>query len=91
MKITKDDPIICRCEEIRRSEILEAIEEGCTSVAEVKRYTRAGMGACQGRTCGRLIENMLRAAGVKDVMPGKSRYPVVACSFQAMEAEEDGE
>lgn len=80
-----NDPIICRCEEIRRSEILEAIEAGCRSVAAVKRYTRAGMGSCQGRTCGRVIENMLLAAGVSEVDPGKARFPVVPCSLSAME------
>ena len=80
-----DDPIICRCEEIRKSEIIEAIKAGCTTVSAVKRYTRAGMGACQGRTCGRLIENMLLSAGVEEVLPGKARYPVVPCSFDAME------
>lgn len=79
-----DDPIICRCEEIRKSEILEAIRAGCTSVNAVKRYTRAGMGACQGRTCGRIIENMLLSEGVEEVSPGKARFPVVACSFEAM-------
>ena len=82
-----DDPIVCRCEEIRRSEVLEAIVAGCTSVSAVKRYTRAGMGSCQGRTCGRLIEGMLLAAGVLNAAPDKARYPVVPCPLSAMEEE----
>ncbi|MBQ3103335.1 MAG: (2Fe-2S)-binding protein, partial [Oscillospiraceae bacterium] len=43
-----NDPIICRCEEIRRSEIQAAIDAGCTSVTAIKKFTRAGMGPCQG-------------------------------------------
>lgn len=79
-----EDPIICRCEEIRKSEIIEAINAGCKSVSAVKKYTRAGMGACQGRTCGKLIENMLLSAGVNEVLPGKARFPVVPCSLEGM-------
>ena len=84
-RIEEADPVVCRCEEIRRSEILEAIAAGCTSVNAVKRYTRAGMGSCQGRTCGRMIERMLREAGVLDAAPGKARYPVVPCMLTDLE------
>ncbi len=40
--------IVCRCEGLRRSD-LEAARAG--SVAELKRATRCGMGACQGQYC----------------------------------------
>ena len=50
---------ICRCEEVTREEILEAIRSGATSIAAVKRRTNAGMGLCQGRICQRLIGQML--------------------------------
>lgn len=87
----ESDPIICRCEEIRRSEILFAIEMGCHSVTAVKKFTRAGMGACQGRTCARLIEQMLAAAGVAAqgaALRDKSRFPVVPCTIGAFDKEE---
>ncbi|MGQ9595626.1 MAG: (2Fe-2S)-binding protein, partial [Anaerolineae bacterium] len=45
-----DEIIICRCEEVTKGEILEAIRDGCDSVIWIKRKTRAGMGLCQGRT-----------------------------------------
>jgi NAD(P)H-nitrite reductase large subunit len=47
--IMKDDRdlIICRCEEITKGEILEAMEMGADTLNEVKRLTRAGMGLCQ--------------------------------------------
>ncbi len=84
----ESDPVICRCEEIRRSQILEAIDAGCLSVAAVKRYTRAGMGSCQGRTCSRMIEALLREHGVNCPAPAKARYPVVPCYLENMEESE---
>ena len=53
------DNIICRCEEVTEKEIREAIQNGCRTMSEVKRWTRAGMGICQGLTCARLIERLL--------------------------------
>ncbi len=45
----ENDIIICRCQEVTRQEILDAIEQGATTVDGVKRRTRAGMGLCQER------------------------------------------
>lgn len=45
------DIIICRCEEITKGEIIQAIRDGATTVDGIKRMTRAGKGLCQGRTC----------------------------------------
>ena len=53
------DNMICRCEEVSEKEIREAIRNGCRSISEVKRWTRAGMGICQGLTCTRLVERIL--------------------------------
>ena len=39
------DIIICRCEEVTKADVLQAIAEGCHTVASIKRATRAGMGA----------------------------------------------
>lgn len=71
--------IICRCEEITEDEIIEAIRNGATTVNEVKRWTRAGMGLCQGRTCRRMIERIIaRETGVKleEIIPSTYRQPV---------------
>ena len=54
---------ICRCEEITQGEILDSIEAGARTLNEVKRITRAGMGLCQGKTCGRLISQLLWKSG----------------------------
>ncbi len=55
-----DDLIICRCEEISKGEIRRAIHDGMYAVPEIRRYLRAGMGLCQGQTCGRLVKNILQ-------------------------------
>jgi len=54
-----DRVVICRCEDITEREILEAIRAGASSMEELKRVLRVGMGACQGRTCGPLIRCLL--------------------------------
>lgn len=54
-----NDKIICRCEDITETEVMEAVERGASTADEVKRLTRAGMGHCQGRTCRRLVNQIL--------------------------------
>lgn len=53
--------VICRCETITESEIVEAIHESCgaRTVDGVKRRTRAGMGRCQGGFCGPRVTQIL--------------------------------
>ena len=48
--ITKDT-IVCRCEDIKREEIEDAIKSGAKEINQLKSWTRCGMGPCQGRTC----------------------------------------
>ncbi|MDR1933088.1 MAG: (2Fe-2S)-binding protein [Spirochaetales bacterium] len=68
---------ICRCEEVTREEILAAIADGATTVKGVKIRTEAGMGLCQGRTCRRLISQMLaRTRPPSDIYPPTIRTPV---------------
>ena len=55
----RDKTIICRCEDIDLNDIKKAIAEGCCTIDEIKRVTRAGMGLCQGRTCRSLIAQEL--------------------------------
>ncbi|MEO0077106.1 MAG: (2Fe-2S)-binding protein [candidate division WOR-3 bacterium] len=51
--------VICRCEEITDKEIIKAIKQGYTSLDELKRVLRCGMGHCQGRSCLLLIARIL--------------------------------
>ena len=81
------DIIICRCEEVTRADVLQAIADGCHTVASVKRATRAGMGACQGRTCGRLIQQILLSQGVvtpETLEADKARFPTVPCPLESL-------
>jgi sarcosine oxidase, subunit alpha len=56
----KKNIMICRCEDISLYDIEKAMEEGYTTYEELKRYLRIGMGLCQGRTCTRLMMQLLR-------------------------------
>lgn len=66
-----DGLIICRCEEITKGEIRAAIHDGMFTMPEIRRYLRAGMGLCQGQTCGRLVENLLRRELSRAVPPAE--------------------
>jgi len=59
-----DDAIVCRCERIRAGEIRERIRAGLRDMNEIKTVTRAGMGACGGKTCTALIARLFREEGV---------------------------
>ena len=73
-----DDMVICRCEEITKGQIREAIASGMATLNGIKRVTRAGMGLCQGQTCQRLVTQLLcRELGLNpaEVEPITDRPP----------------
>lgn len=53
--------IICRCEQVSRGEILDALRRPipCDTVDGVKRRVRPGMGRCQGGFCGPLVTQII--------------------------------
>jgi hypothetical protein len=51
------DTIVCRCEDVPMS----AIRHGWSG-RQAKLATRAGMGSCQGRTCGAALEYLVGMA-----------------------------
>ncbi|MFP3953455.1 MAG: NAD(P)/FAD-dependent oxidoreductase [Candidatus Acetothermia bacterium] len=62
--------IVCRCEEVTRAEIEEAIDRGADTLDGIKFRTRSRMGNCQGGFCTpRLVEILSEKLGVspKDV------------------------
>jgi len=82
--MTDKDVIICRCEEVTRGEIEEAIRLGLTTMNEVKRLTRAGLGLCQGKTCSRLVADILARETnrpTQDVKPPTCRPPTRVISI----------
>mgnify|MGYP000556555719 CR=1 FL=1 len=59
-KKEKDDStVICRCEEITKGEIREAVYSGMFTFQEVKKFIRTGMGLCQGQTCEKLVKRII--------------------------------
>lgn len=70
---------VCRCEEVTKEEIEEAIKNGATTMNELKRWTRAGMGLCQGKICSKNVMRILSqvtAQKPEDVIPSNTRQPV---------------
>ena len=71
--------IICRCSDITITQIQDLISQGFTTIDEIKRASRLGMGPCQGRNCVPLVmAELSRATGktANELNPGASR-PVV--------------
>ena len=59
-----DDEIICRCERVTAGEIRALIRAGARDINYIKAVTRAGMGACGGKTCTNLIKRLFRDEGI---------------------------
>ena len=85
--------LICRCEGITIGDVRKLVEEGYTTVDEIKRISRAGMGPCQARTCGPLIADLIaRITGVpvEELDPSAHRPPVKSLPISFfMEEESD--
>ncbi len=72
-----DDAIVCRCERVTAGEIRARIREGYRDMNEIKIVTRAGMGACGGKTCTALIQRLFREEGVAPAdVTGNVRRPL---------------
>jgi NADPH-dependent 2,4-dienoyl-CoA reductase/sulfur reductase-like enzyme len=52
---SRDDTVLCRCEEVTQADVRRAVALGGDSANEVKAIVRCGMGDCQGRMCGQLV------------------------------------
>ncbi len=59
-----DTDIVCRCERVTAGEIRSLILAGHRDLNEIKTLSRAGMGACGGKTCQTLILRLFRECGV---------------------------
>ncbi len=61
-----DDAVVCRCERVTAGTIREHIRSGIRDLNHLKAITRAGFGACGGKTCSTLIERICREEGIPD-------------------------
>ena len=89
-----DDMLVCRCEEVTVSEIRQAIRDGARDVSGVKRRTRAGMGLCQGRTCEKMVQAIIRSElgeTPEEIDRNTSRPPVRPVTFGSLAGGADHE
>ena len=77
----------CRCEEVLESEVFAALMAGARTVDDVKRRTRAGMGACQGIYCMPTIAAIVSQAtstAIDLLAPMTARPPVRPIPLEAL-------
>ena len=80
------ETIICRCEEISRAEIEDAVRVGAVDLNQLKSWTRAGMGPCQGRMCGESVGIIAGACwgGGERAAPWTGRLPLRPIPLDAL-------
>lgn len=74
-----DDMLICRCEEVTKGEIRQAVHAGMFTIEEIRRFLRSGMGLCQGQTCGKLVKGIIARelrVSPTELEPAVSRAPM---------------
>lgn len=57
-----DETLVCRCEEVTAGALRARATVGRPGLNQIKAFTRAGMGPCQGRQCGYTVMHLLGAA-----------------------------
>ena len=67
-KDLSQDPIICKCNEVRLSTLHKAIQDGCDTMNKIFDETTAGVGSCGG-TCRRVIVPILEDYLEKGTFP----------------------
>jgi NADPH-dependent 2,4-dienoyl-CoA reductase/sulfur reductase-like enzyme len=85
----REDVIACRCEDVSVGAVRAAARLGCAGPNQLKTFTRAGMGPCQGRMCGLTVyETLARARGVSPAAIGSYRLrpPIKPISLGAIAA-----
>lgn len=73
------ETIVCRCERVTADTLRALVRAGHRDLNEIKVITRAGLGACGGRTCHSLIHRIFRDEGVSlsDVGEPRRRPPLM--------------
>ncbi|TQJ29876.1 NAD(P)/FAD-dependent oxidoreductase [Microbacterium sp. SLBN-146] len=62
-----DDTVVCRCEGVTCGDVRRAASTlGEPGLRSIKLTTRAGLGLCQGRICGRSVEQLLTTRPSRD-------------------------
>ena len=91
----RGDTIVCRCEEVTAAALESAVDLGALGPAQLKAYTRCGMGPCQGRMCGLTVTELIAARrGVSPAAVGHFRLrppvkPITLGELSALPADAD--
>lgn len=85
----EDDFVVCRCENVYYSDLINIMENGTNNSRELKLKSRAGMGFCGSRTCGPFLEKL--TGDQNDTSPGyvhlKSQPPIRTISLKELSGE----
>jgi hypothetical protein len=77
----RDDTVVCRCEETTYGRVREVVDlTGSRESRSVKLTSRAGLGPCQARMCGRTLQELLDDGGPRAAGAGA---PAAACGGPA--------
>ena len=82
-----DDMLVCRCEEVTKGEIRQAVHAGMFTIEEIRRFLRCGMGLCQGQTCGKLVKGIVARelqVSPAEIEPATSRAPMRPTEMRIM-------
>lgn len=52
LQVNNDETIVCRCEEVKKIDIVKSLKIDAKGLNTIKTFTRCAMGNCQGRFCG---------------------------------------
>lgn len=86
----KAKQIVCFCEDVTASEIVDSIHEGYNDPESLKRYTGVSMGICQGKYClTRMLQLLARETGatMRDMRLTTQRPPVSPISLGLLAGE----
>jgi len=89
-----DKIFICRCEDLTQEEIEQAIDEGYTTLEELKCKLRLGMGPCQGRSCLSLARRLLcqkTGLSTAEILLPATRPPLIPVSLGTLVSDENEE
>jgi len=90
----QESSIVCRCNDLDIADIRALIAQGHTSVDELKRVARLGMGPCQGRNCIPIVLGELSRAlniPIAKLQSGTYRPVVKAVTLGELAAYEEHE
>lgn len=89
LALPSEETVICRCEQVKRKAIDEALAQGCKDIVTLKMRTRVTMGDCQGKTCSHYCYDRLASEGhTYSANLVRPRFPLDPIPFAALENEE---